>query len=49
MDTHSTVKEYLSHTDDTWRVKRYKPEEREFNLPRNEWQECHLIVGKYNR
>lgn len=48
-DTHATVKEYLSHTDDLWRVKRYQPEEIEFTMIRAEWQECHLVVGKYNR
>lgn len=48
-DVHATIKEYVSHSEQGWRVKRYRPEETEFILPSSEWQQCHLVVGKYSR
>lgn len=40
----STIKEFVARTDDDWRVKRYRPEEREFILKRQDWPECHVVV-----
>lgn len=40
----STIKEFVSRTGDGWRVKRYRPEEREFTLKGQDWQECHVVV-----
>jgi SOS-response transcriptional repressor LexA len=40
----STIKEFVSRTNDGWRVKRYRPEEKEFALKGQEWPECHVVV-----
>jgi transcriptional regulator with XRE-family HTH domain len=45
----ATIKEYVGQTKDHWRVKRYKPEEKEFTLRKSEWQTCHVSVGRYSR
>jgi phage repressor protein C with HTH and peptisase S24 domain len=48
-DTQATVKEYRGATDKIWRVRRYQPQEEDFTLPRDEWRQCHVSVGKYSR
>lgn len=48
-DTLASVKEYRGATDKAWRVRRYHPKEEDFSLPREEWQQCHVSVGKYSR
>ena len=45
----ATIKEYVGQTKDHWKVKRYKPEEKEFTLRKSEWQTCHVSVGRYSR
>jgi DNA-binding XRE family transcriptional regulator len=45
----ATIKEYVGQTKDHWKVKRYKPEEKEFTLRKSEWQICHVSVGRYSR
>jgi hypothetical protein len=45
----ATIKEYVGQTKDHWKVKRYKPEEKEFLLRKSEWQTCHVSVGRYSR
>jgi transcriptional regulator with XRE-family HTH domain len=45
----ATIKEYVGQTQETWKVKRYKPEEKEFTLRKSEWQTCHVSVGRYSR
>lgn len=41
----STIKEFVGGTVDTWRVKRYRPEEKEFTLRRRDWPQCHVVVS----
>lgn len=45
----STIKEFVAQTADGWRVKRYKPEEKEFILKKKDWQECHVVVAIHRR
>lgn len=45
----ATIKEYVGQTKEHWKVKRYKPEEKEFTLRKSEWQTCHVSVGRYSR
>jgi transcriptional regulator with XRE-family HTH domain len=45
----ATIKEYVGQTKDHWKVKRYKPEEKEFLLRKSDWQTCHVSVGRYSR
>jgi phage repressor protein C with HTH and peptisase S24 domain len=40
----STIKEFLGSTGEAWRVKRYRPEEKEFTLKRRDWPQCHVVV-----
>jgi phage repressor protein C with HTH and peptisase S24 domain len=40
----STIKEFVGRTADGWRVKRYRPEEKEFTLKGQDWSECHVVV-----
>lgn len=40
----STIKEFVSRAGDGWRVKRYRPEEKEFTLKGQDWPECHVVV-----
>lgn len=45
----STIKEFISQTEDSWRVKRYFPEEREFSLKKRDWPECHVVAVVHKR
>lgn len=45
----STIKEFVAETKDGWRVKRYRPQEREFVLKRSEWPQCHVVVTVHRR
>jgi len=45
----STVKEFVSFVKEGWRVKRYKPEEKEFTLKKSDWDECHVVVTIHRR
>lgn len=45
----STIKEFIAETTDGWRVKRYKPKEREFMLKKSDWPECHVVVTIHRR
>lgn len=45
----SVIKELVSSTADTWRVRRYKPTEKEFNLKKKDWPECHVVVTVHRR
>lgn len=44
-DFRATLKEYCGQTQDTWMVRRYRPQERRFTLKKAEWPVCHVIVG----
>lgn len=39
-----TIKEFVSETADSWRVRRYQPQAKEFLLKKSDWPECHVIV-----
>lgn len=45
--TDCMVKRLVRVTGTTWVVKQYNPPET-FELPRNEWADCHVVMGKYN-
>lgn len=45
----ATVKEYLGQTKDHWKVKRYRPQEREYTLKKADWRVHGVMVGKYTR
>lgn len=47
-DMCALVKTLLGWNDRHWKLKQWNPE-REFQLSRQEWQQVHVIVGKYNR
>jgi phage repressor protein C with HTH and peptisase S24 domain len=42
------IKHLVGWNDRHWRLKQYNPE-REFQVSRSEWQQVHVVVGKYNR
>lgn len=42
------IKHLVSWTADHWKVKQWNPA-REFQLKRTDWQQAHVIVGKYGR
>jgi transcriptional regulator with XRE-family HTH domain len=50
--TVARIKRLVQITNSEWRVKLWSPPtgaEPEFSLPRNVWNKCHRIVGRYNR
>ncbi|HEX6978286.1 MAG TPA: S24 family peptidase [Alphaproteobacteria bacterium] len=47
-DMIAMVKNLVGWNDRSWRLKQWNPA-REFQASRQEWQQAHVIVGKYNR
>jgi phage repressor protein C with HTH and peptisase S24 domain len=45
----STVKEFVRKVPDGWRVKRYRPKEREYVLKVADWDNCHVVVAIHKR
>jgi phage repressor protein C with HTH and peptisase S24 domain len=45
----STIKEFVAELADGWRVKRYRPKEKEFILKKSDWPECHVVVTIHRR
>lgn len=46
---HVRLAEYRGETKDHWKLRRYSPQEREFDLSKKDWERCHVILGKYSR
>lgn len=42
------IKRLIRWSDSSWTVKQYNPA-KEYDLPRSEWQQAFVVVGKYNR
>ncbi len=47
-DMIAMVKNLVGWNERSWRLKQWNPA-REFQVSRQEWQQAHVIVGKYNR
>ena len=45
----SIIKEFVGITADGWRVKRYKPDEKEYTIKKADWPECHVVVTIHRR
>lgn len=45
---HARVKEFISQTDQIWRVRQYNPR-KDISLKKSEWQICHVTIGQYFR
>lgn len=45
----ATIKEFVSQTETEWKVRRYRPKEKVYNLKKKDWPKCHVTVGKYSR
>lgn len=48
-DFSSVIKEFVSGNSTHWRVKRYRPKEKEFNIKKSDWPECHVVVTVHRR
>ena len=43
------IKEFRGETDVEWRLRRYRPKEQDFAIPKLEWPIVHTVVGRYMR
>lgn len=46
---HSLLKEFVANVGDSWRVKRYQPDEKTFTIKKKDWPECHVVVTIHRR